>query len=360
MQQINQYSAAAPNWSPSSSFGHAAADVRQDEKIKSASVRIMSYNVCHPVEIQKNPELFERFSWTSRKDRVFKLVLDEYADVVCFQEIRNERDGSSVADIWNALGKHGYDVISFRNNPSSLAFINVIAYKTSKLALEKTFRWWASETPDQFSDSWGNGWGRVTLMAMFYPVTKNAKGIDCPDYSAAPIYVANQHNGLKHSEKLNSNMNTVKQIDQLVQKGHVFVCGDYNSFPDDGGEEELMVFEKANFKELSKPLKTMEGIPVSGSFTGFSYDKYHSPKGTFGSQLDHIFYKCFSSSTVVAYEFDCHVNAKKYNGLEIQAKTERELLIGPAGEETRDEFPSDHLPLIVDALPFSREEERKA
>lgn len=328
--------------------------LEEDEKIKNTAVRIMSYNVCHPVEIQKNEDLFKRFSWDSRKERVFKLILDESPDVVCFQEIRNEKDGNSVADIWNALGKQGYDVISFRNNPSSLSFVNVIAYKTSKLALDKTYRWWASNTPDQFSDSWGNGWGRVTLMAKFYPVTKNAKNVECPDFEAEPIYVANLHNGLKHVERLNANINTVKQIDQLVQRGHVFVCGDYNSFPDDGGGEELKIFENAHFKDLSKNLKTAEGVAVSGSFIGFSYDKYRSPEGTFGSQLDHIFYKCFTNSNKQQYKFDCHVNVQKYNDrLEIQAKTERDLLIGQNGKETRDDFPSDHLPLIVDAQPSS-------
>jgi endonuclease/exonuclease/phosphatase family metal-dependent hydrolase len=311
--------------------------------------RVMTANVCHPAEIQRDPELCKKFAWSTRKDRIFKQILDESPDVIGFQEVRNEQGGSAVADIWTGLGKYGYEVVSFRNNPSDLSFIPTIAYKTSKFFSDSNHRWWVSSTPDRFSDDWGNGWGRVSLMLTLYPLTvKKIRGQDVPspDYDQSPVHIVNIHNGLKHPERMQANRILVEQVEKLTGKtGTVVVTGDFNCFPDDGGEEEIKVLKDAGYREALDDLKTADGVKVSGTFIGYSYDRFRSPKGKLGTQLDHIFVK--SNDRVVSSS--SHVNLKKYDGREeSHAKTETELLVGPDGVETRDEFCSDHAAGIVD------------
>jgi endonuclease/exonuclease/phosphatase family metal-dependent hydrolase len=326
------------------------------ERLKCArdpfTLRVMTYNVCNTPEIYKDPKIKETFSWASRKERIFKQILEESPDIIGFQEIRNEPEGSVLSDLWAGLGAHGYEFVTFRNNPHEFALLNTIAYKAKKVSLDKTNRWWASETPDQFSDSWGNGWGRVALMASFYPITtKNVRGqnIPSPDYDQPPIHVVNVHHGLKHTERMNSNRVLVEKVDELVGKklGMVVITGDFNSFPDDGGQQELNVLKDAGYQEVFE-LKTSDGIAVSGSFIGYSFDKFRSPKEKLGSQVDHVFVKMLSKNCV--YTSKSHVNVKKYDGSdnEVKAKSEAELLIDCEGKELRDSFCSDHLPGIVD------------
>ncbi len=318
------------------------------------SFRVMTLNIGNaPNELKKFPHLVDALSWNARKKRICKQVLDESPDLIGFQEIRNENEHSPIlADLWAELGKHGYEFLTFRNCPDDLAFINTIAYKTKKLAVDTTTRWWASETPDRFSDSWGNGWGRVVLMATVRPIiTKMVKNnkIPHPDYTALPIKFVNVHNGLNHQERMNSNRVHVQQIEKLVgdEECIVVVVGDFNSFPDDGGAQELKIFADAGYTAVLNNLKTSDGVSVSGTFLGYSFDKFKSPKDRFGSQVDHVFVKVFSKKH--DFQSECHVNAKKYNGQpESKAATETELLVDPQGKDLRDEFCSDHLPGIVD------------
>lgn len=316
------------------------------------SFRVMTINVCHPAEVQRNPELYKKFSWPSRKDRIFSQILDEQPDIIGFQEIRNEPNASAVADIWSALGKHGYEMVSFRNNPSELSFINVIAYKTGKFFSDKMYRWWVSETPDRFSDDWGNGWGRVSLMLTLYPLCKKlTRGQDVlsPNYALDPIHVVNIHNGLKHVERMHANQILVDQVEKMVRetKGTVVVTGDFNCFPDDGGAEELRVLTDAGYKEALDDLKTSDGVKVSGTFIGYSYDRFRSPKEKLGTQLDHIFVKPALGALMKSVS---HINLKKYDGNTeaTPARTEAELLLASDGSETRDQFCSDHAAGIAD------------
>jgi endonuclease/exonuclease/phosphatase family metal-dependent hydrolase len=325
---------------------------------RALAFRVMTTNVCHPAEIQRDPELCKKFAWSTRKDRIFRQILDESPDIVGFQEVRNEQGKSSVADIWETLGRHGYEVVSFRNNPSELSFINVIAYKTSKFYADRLHRWWVSSTPDRFSDDWGNGWGRVSLMLTLYPIIlKKVRGQDIPspDYDQKPVHIVNIHNGLKHAERMHANQILVERVQELVDKkseGTVVVTGDFNCFPDDGGVEELQVLRDAGYQEALSELKTSDGVPVSGTFIGYSYDRFRSPKGKLGTQLDHIFIKSFSPDCAV--RATSHVNLRKYDGRDMGATIEMGLLVGPDGTETRDEFCSDHAAGIADVEVLSR------
>ena len=109
----------------------------------------------------------------------------------------------------------------------------------------------------------------------------------------------------------------------------------------------MQLLKDAGYVDALCDLKTEEGVAVSGTFIGYSYDKFKSPKGKLSTQLDHIFVKVFDKNA--SYTTKSHVNLKKYNGNDnLSATTEAELLVGPDGEETRDEFVSDHAAGIAD------------
>lgn len=321
-----------------------------DAKAPSSALTIMTYNVCNPVEVQKNPALSAKYSWPVRKERVFNVIKFEMPDVICFQEIRNNPGRSTLADLWSGLGPIGYEFISFRNNPSESSLINVIGYKTGKLVLDRSYRFWSSNTPDRFSDPWGNRWGRVNLVAKFLPITTDKHDIPTPDYAADPIFVGNLHHGLKHAERIASNKVIIQEIEKIVDRGHIFVLGDFNAFPNDGGEEELALWEAAKFTRLTKPpLKNQDGVSLSGTWRGYPYDKYSSPNKTFGSQLDNIF-TLDVGALDDTYEYDVHINTLRLldDKKEVSAKTEEEVVTDEDGVPFRD-FPSDHMPVIVTA-----------
>ena len=319
---------------------------------KEMAVKVMTFNICHPAEVQRNPELAKRFSWSERKKGIFSQILHENPDILGLQEVRNEEGGSSVADIWDGLGRHGYNIVSFPNNASPLSFINTIAYKGDKLVLDSTNRWWTSETPDCFSDTWGNGWGRLSLMITLFPIIKKQVGkqvIPYPNYAQGGIRVVNIHNGLKHDERMHANEILVEQIKKLATSGVVIVTGDFNCFPDDGGAEELEILKKAGYQEALTDLKTTTGVPVSGTYLGYSYDKFRSPTGKLGTQLDHIFFRAIDPRKKISITRS-HVSLAKRDGTAALGTTEAELLADPDGKECRDEFSSDHAAGIAELV----------
>jgi len=266
--------------------------------------------------------------------------------------LRDDNGKSTVKDLWVGLADHGYRIESVKHNPSPGSYINVIAYNSNKFASGNIQHWWLSETPHRLSDTWGNGWGNAALMVSLYPIIKQKIGnFDIPvhDYTR-PIHVANVHNGLKHEEKMKTNTVLVNEIDKRVQgsNGIVILTGDFNIFPEPerGGVVELAILKDAGYSELLNDLKTKKGIPISGTFLGYSSDRFQCPVGKLSGQLDHIFLKNLSN---VVYGSQSYVNMKKYNNRDNDnATTQAELLMGPDGKEVRDEFPSDHVPGIVE------------
>lgn len=150
---------------------------------------------------------------------------------------------------------------------------------------------------------------------------------------------------------MRTNQVLVEKIRELtkIDKGFVVIAGDMSTYSyQNYGEKELSILKENGYFDASKYLKTFDGIKVSGTFIGYSNDFHKCPKNKFGDHLDHVFVKN-QLPDKQTYETKCHVNDKKYTHLDlIPAETETDLLQGPDGEDIRDEFPSDHLPVIVD------------
>jgi mRNA deadenylase 3'-5' endonuclease subunit Ccr4 len=325
-------------------------------KEQSLQLKIMTYNVCNFYGMAKKPEA-SHLTWEKRKDRIFTLILDEKPDIIGFQELRDDNGKSTIKDLWVGLGDHDYDIVTYKNNPSPDSYINVIAYNKKKLGLGRNQRCWLSNTPSILSDLVDNGWCNTVLMVTLYPIIikeKERQDRVWFDYDH-PVHVANVHNSVNHNTKMKTNKILVNEINKhtWLDKGIILLTGDFNTLVDYDEKtlKELDILKNDGYIELLNNLKTKEGVRVSGTFLGYSYDRYKKIPGMLDGQLDHIFLKKLSST--IDYESTSYVNIKRYNDNDnTNATTEKELLAGVDGQENRDEFPSDHIPGIVDLKLF--------
>lgn len=312
---------------------------------ESLEFSIMTYNVCNFYGMAESLDA-SHITWEKRKERIFTLILDEKPDLIGFQELRDDNGKSTIKDLWNGLGDDGYEIIHYRYDSSPSSYMNAIAYNSKKFMLRDAHNWWLSSSPYVCSRITEKERPRRALMLSLYPI-KNESEID---YSC-PIYIANVHNSINHEIKMETNRILVEQIDfhiSSLKTGIVIVTGDFNTLINDSQKtiNELAVLHRAGYKELLKTLVTKNGIPVSGTFNGYSCDRYKIKEDTLGGQLDHIFLKVISPD--ISYESKSHVNVKRYNGNDNEnARTEVELLAGIDGKKNRDEFPSDHIPGIA-------------
>jgi len=305
---------------------------------------IMTYNVCNFYGMANSLEA-SHITWEKRKERIFTLILDEKPDLIGFQELRDDNGKSTIKDLWNGLGGDGYEIIHYKYDSSPSSYMNAIAYNSKKFMLRETYNWWLSSSPYVCSRIIEKERPRRVLMLSLYPI-KNECEIDYH----CPIHIANVHNSVNHEIKMEINRILVEEIDfrTSLNSGIVILTGDFNTLINDSQKtaNELAVLNKAGYKELLKTLVTKNGIPVSGTFSGYSCDRYKIKKDTLGGQLDHIFLKTISPD--ISYTSKSHVNVKRYNGNDNgNARTEAELLAGLDGKGDRDEFPSDHIPGIV-------------
>lgn len=328
----------------------------EESREESLNFRVMTYNICNSFQIYNNQHFKEKLACSKRLPRIINLIKDENPDIICLQEVRDiEKNFSTFGYLSYHLGILGYDLTHFRDNPSLFSFINLIAYKRTTFFLHNTYRWWASNTPEKCSETADNPWPKVIIMATLYPLLTKCienKQVPLPDHKKLPIYVVNLHNSTKHKERMFSNNLLIKKINKYISNrdGLVIIAGDFNSFFTNGyGEKELAILEKNNYKDALNNLKTKNGVSVSGTFIGYSLDPYKCSTEKFGDPLDHVFIKNVSPKKQ-SYTTICHVNAKKYNNKYDKsfAETEKNLLTGMWGEPIHNEFPSDHLPGIVD------------
>lgn len=338
-----------------------------------ASFRYMTFNLCNMPQMDKD-KAYDGLRFSDRLDKIVAVIKALSPDVIGLQEVRDYEGGTVMADLWRRLGPLGYRIHSQEGNPHEFTVYNAIAYKAAKVWPQTISSWWNSDTPDEVSCSYGNGWPRAVLAIEFYPIKqvtmhrqKQGSGEPVsfnrptPDYSSPSLLVVNSHLGLgivtSHpKEKVFSNQTTIEKIKQLVGSKPMFVVslGDFNSFPDsEFYEDEMNIYKSNGFIDgvTASPLKNQDGIVVNGTFIGYSPDKFKCLDDKFGCSLDHIWYKTFNISNswsinvkkcfVATLTGDADVDNRKI----VQ---ESELLKGIDGSTLRDKYPSDHLPVMLD------------
>ncbi len=321
----------------------------------------MTYNICNanPIRIVEAGASLEKYGWAARSPRIFEAIKNAKPTFLCCQELRDQDGKDGKRDyledqFLQNLAPEGYDLIFCANNGGRCSFKLAIAHKCDLYYRTNTYQWWNNpENPEKFGDPMGNGFGRVTLMAKYYP-TINVDGVRQPDCSAIPIYIVNTHLGLKHAERMQHHKILIDQVHKIIrlEKAILAVMGDFNCFTDDGGSEELDLYEQAGFTNV-KLLKTTTGLPIDGTFVGYpEYDKFVPEKGKIGSHLDRMMIKVMNCSANIKYE--ATINLNKYNGADSSnPQSVEEYLVDRDGNDLRDNFPSDHAPMHVHTIIHS-------
>ena len=202
--------------------------------------KVMSFNVNRAVEAEKYADT----CWANREPRILQLLKLHDPDIICLQECR-KLDTTDTVDMMYKIGPN-YKYFTFYANPSDLALGLVIAYKRDKFFCRETKTHWLSSTPQECSDSWGNGWGRILGHMLLHPIVGGKVVVN------KNLIVANTHFGLGEDEK----DSTVKILPEILKKiyyqrqnevddrlGEISISGilvgDFNSFYDLRGPQQM-------------------------------------------------------------------------------------------------------------------------
>jgi len=289
----------------------------------SLKTKVLQYNV----DMAMREEAHEATKWANRSSRVKSLIKDVDADIVCLQEMRRLPENPSINRFLAEFDDYRFQ-LEYRNS-SALSFGQAILYKPEKYYPLKSVKYWLSATPDVVSDTYAvkaggtTGFGYIVFGLKFLPMV-DGKIVE----NAKPLWVFNTHFGLEEDLKTQSCHQLLKIINKEVDKDNFVVCGDFNFFPDrDGGKQRAILTE--HWQDLGQGAKTLGGRSVEGTFVGYDHDAFKADLNNMISRLDHI----FSSQCLTG------VNPTLY--------TKTMLPKEPKELTTRD-YPSDHLPLVIE------------
>ncbi len=289
--------------------------------------KIMTFNVDQALREEAHDET----KWNVREPRIRALIEEVDADIVCLQEMRKLPDArSTVNEFLSSFKKYDF-VIGYRN-ASSLSFGQAILFKRDRFYPMQTTKKWLSDTPDVVSDSWSAsaggsaGRGYLVLGVQFVTVENGA----IVSNREAPFWVFNTHFGLEEDLKTKSCFKLLQILQSWTYGRQAFlVTGDFNFFPDrDGNSQRAILTER--LVDAGKGAVTLLGRQIEGTFVGYEHDTFKADLENMVSRLDHIF---FSDDRILSLE-----SPRLY--------TKTMLPEEPKELTTRD-YPSDHLPLVM-------------
>jgi endonuclease/exonuclease/phosphatase family metal-dependent hydrolase len=299
----------------------------EDSRSKAFTFKLMTYNVDQSVREEK----VEATKWDVRAPRVKRLIEAVDADIVCLQEFRRLPGVAQTAEQFLAsLGPTYRAVLEYRN-PSPMAFGQAILYKPERFYPLQTRKFWLSPTPYMPSDGWTTeGRGYICTGVQFQAVTRNGQ----LDLGKPTFWVWNTHFGLEEKHKTKSCELLVAQLATPSEYPHPhdgILCGDLNLFPDLGAAAQRAIFTDADWIDMGKGARTLNGRALEGTFVGYEHDEKKADLNNMVSRLDHILATPGDRFSV---------------GSDPLLYTRTMLPVEPPELTTRD-YPSDHLPLVV-------------
>lgn len=292
---------------------------------KSTMYKILQYNVDQACREEK----YENTKWNNRYERVVKLILEVDADIVCLQEMRKLDTSKITVQQFLVLFDEQYDYDLRYRNPTRLAFGQVVMWKREKFfPLKKEVRW-LSETPEKVSIF--NGFTNLEanhgtiLHGLQLALVKDGAIVDDKKF----LWIFNTHLALNEEIKTKC-CNLLPNLIETLSEGQPWLLtGDFNFFPDKDGDKQRKILTDFGFVDQCKGAKTLKGTEIEGTFVGFEQDEFKDDLKNLTSRLDHIFSNTLiSGSNPIIYTKTC-------------------LEEEPEELTTRD-YPSDHLPLVLD------------
>jgi len=287
------------------------------------------------VDMAIREEKVEETRWMNRESRVKELIDDIDADIISLQEMRSLPNSISVNKWLGTFDKYFYSV-EYRN-PSELSFEQCILYKPSKFYQDRVVKRWLSDTSNELSDTWAidsagtTGFGYIVMGIRFLPVSGGKVTIKISESNSptnGAFWVFNTHFGLEENLKTRSAKKLVEVTKEIARGEPFIISGDFNFFPDLDGDAQRKIITDSGLIDAGRGAITLTGKEIEGTFVGFDHDNFKADLNNMVSRLDHIF---------CTKDFD-------YDQCKLWTKT---MLDVEPEELTTRNYPSDHLPLVI-------------
>ena len=238
------------------------------------SVKLLTYNI-----LRQNNMVNTEYDWEIRKSRIAYEVSKEDPDIFLLQECCDINKQSGINEFMKLyFESYKYQLFSAARNPKSNTLL--IAYKHENFEVMGSQKFWLTENPYQFGDTWGNGNGRVIgILQLINKITKKI------------ITVANIHYSLYTLAKINSSKLIVELLNKMNDNSITILAGDFNIFNTYEEKEITNIFNGGQFIDASKNLIDLNNNPIYGTFIGSDIDSSKFvPNQTYG-KYDRIFVK---------------------------------------------------------------------
>lgn len=227
-------------------------------------------------------------------------ILDkENPDFVNLQEGRDfvTKQGdrvNSISPLVALLKGRGYDTRVSGYNPTGKSFSYIVGIKNGKFDIDSTQSKYFTKTPDAPTDhtdhdvrkeeikdhNFGEEWERSTYITKLH------------DKSGQTYYVFNVHLGIGKKHRLKASEQLKGLAKEIIEKdpnAKIIMTGDFNTFPDWGGPEQLEIMKTDSpLIEATEDLRLPNGKKVDSSFVAFPHDM-----GAASSQLKDEFPKLY-------------------------------------------------------------------
>lgn len=263
---------------------------------------ISSFNVdTNLFRLEDGPFIKSHEAWRihNRLKDIFSVVSHYKPDIVLFQECRNCLNShgeliDSVTPIVKYLEENNYIALITKYNPSEKAFIYITGIKKEFKIIDK-FSYYLTKTPFDTKTPEQLEEYRMASKDEFPEVKKKWININCgeefeksvavcllEDLGGKKFVVVNTHLGMNKEHRLYA-CAKLNLFAERYRSIPIIIAGDFNSFPDDGGFEQIMQF--THFKDATNDMPVVadyrksDAVTTSknSTFISFPYDfAYHS------------------------------------------------------------------------------------
>jgi endonuclease/exonuclease/phosphatase family metal-dependent hydrolase len=268
-----------------------------------------------------------KYSWENREAQIASLIRRHEPEILTLQECKRIGDHKIETFMGTRLSNYKYELFRAGKNNEEESNSLVIAYNPEYFEYQSSGKRWLSEKTDVFSDSWGNGNGRIVAYMQLKSKLTNKI-----------LYVFTCHYSLnEHAREMSSQIlpSLIKKIVGDIENTQILLTGDFNMESDDEKAYKNLISNNIiNFNDHCQLLLTENGNKIDGTFVGSGRDQCEIYK--------------FQGHVLANYDRIFGYNTRP---TVFEAKNYCFVLLDDPNLGLKNEQPSDHLPLLSTFLP---------